>query len=323
MKNIPYELIARYLSGTCNADEQQQVREWIREYPDVMDELSLIWQQVPSDEFTPDLEKALRKVNQRIDAKEPKRSRVRLYTLLASVAAVAAVVILILINNINVSKDVTIDPLLLTLSSGTEETLEYTLPDGSKIWLNRSSALHYPETFEGDLREVYLEGEAFFEVSPDAERPFIIHANHTLTRVVGTSFGIRAVKGADEVIVTVSTGVINFSAEGKTTPIELRQGEQGICNPEQQKLEKNHHPDPNSLAWKTKILFFKQSPLPEVARIIENIYHTTLSVDSSASDLRLTATFEQLNLQEIMQVIEMTLQVKAETNGEGIVLTAR
>ncbi len=320
MENIPYELIARYLAGECNDDEKQQVLEWSKQHPDLMDEFVSLWKQIPTNEFTPDVEGALQKVNSRLNTVKKSGSRKRY--LFIGIAAAAVAAIFILINIVRTPSQGISDNLgsesLLTLSTEIRETKECLLPDGSKVWLNQSSEMKYPETFTGDTREIYLEGEAFFEIAPNADKPFIIHANNTQTRVVGTSFGIRANKESEEVIVTVSTGIVNLQAEGKSEHIQLRHGEQGLCNINEKKLEKNTNPDLNYLAWKTKVLVFKQSSLTEVAKVIEDVYQTPVSVNGSLVGLHLTSTFDRLSLDEILQIIEITLGIKAEHNSQGI-----
>lgn len=281
-----------------------------------------VWQEASSTRFTPDVEAALQKVNRRIDERTKRVRSRRLYLMIGSAAAVA----LLLIGIIGIQyRETTTEGFagsLLALETGIGETLEYELPDGSRISLNHSSSLRYPDSFTGDTREVYLEGEAFFDIAPDATKPFIIHANNTQTKVVGTSFGIRAIDNTNEVVVTVATGIVNLSAKGKSEHIELKKGEQGICLPKEKVLEKNATPDPNLLAWKTKILVFKQTPLTEVAKVIENTYQTNVSVDSSVSDLHLTSTFEKRSLEEVMQIIGLSLQVQVESGEQGILLTA-
>ncbi|MFV0537263.1 MAG: FecR family protein [Dysgonomonas sp.] len=319
MENIPYELIARYLAGECNDNEKQQVLEWSKQHPDLMDEFTSLWQQIPTNEFRPDVEHALQKVSRRIDTAK-KSSPKKFFIFFGAAAAVA--IIFILVNIISTPLKDSAGHLdstsLLTLSTDNKETKEYLLPDGSRVWLNQSSEVRYPEAFTGDTREIYLEGEAFFEIAPDAKKTFIIHANNTQTRVVGTSFGIRATKESFEVVVTVSTGIVNLLAEGKSEHIQLRHGEQGICNIDGKKLEKNTNPDLNYLAWKTKVLVFKQSSLTEVAKVIEDVYQTPVSVNSSVAGLHLTSTFDQMSLDEILQIIEITLGIKAEQNSQGI-----
>lgn len=322
MNNIPHELIARYFAGECTDNEKEHIREWSEKHPELMEEYQGMWQQIPSAEFNPDVENALRKVNSRIDAKQNKTRSKRLYLFAACAAAALVIFVSIIAIRLVVPSGLPSTDTLLTLTTGTAETYEYTLPDGSTISLNQSSILRYPEAFTGDTREVYLEGEAFFDITPDANKPFIIHANNTITRVVGTSFGIRAVTGEEEVVVTVATGIVNLSNEGKKEHIELKQGEQGICLPKKQRVEKNTNPDPNLLAWKTKLLVFKQSPLTEVAKAIQNTYHTPIRIDESVAGLQLTSTFDQQSLEDIIQIIEMTLQIQSWQTEDGIFLTA-
>ncbi len=92
--NTPYELIGRYLAGECNDNEREQIQQWARQHPDLMDEYVRLWQQASGKEFHPDVEQALRKVNQRIDKKEKKTPK-RLYL---AISSVAAAVILLLIS---------------------------------------------------------------------------------------------------------------------------------------------------------------------------------------------------------------------------------
>ncbi len=322
MENIPYELIARYLAGECNDNEKQQVLEWKLQNPEMMDEFTKMWAEIPSNEFTPDQELALQKVKYRISTQKEKKAK-RLPLFVGGIAAAVAIVFILINVIIKETQDNTLqsnDTSWLTLSTDTDEIEEYLLPDGSKVWLNQSSSIQYPQVFEGNTREIHLEGEAFFEIAPNADKPFIIHANNTQTRVVGTSFGVKARKDNSEVIVTVSTGIINFSAEGETDHIQLVKGEQGICNPKERILEKNTSPDPNLLAWKTKILIFEQSSLTQVSKLLEEVYHTPVTVDNSVADLRITSTFDQMSLSEILQIIELTLNIHAEETPDGIML---
>ncbi len=83
---------------------------------------------------------------------------------------------------------------------------EILLPDGSKVILEPYSSLKYPASFSGKQRDVFLKGEAFFDVTRDTTMPFLIYANETITKVLGTSFTIRAFDGDDDVEVIVKTG---------------------------------------------------------------------------------------------------------------------
>ena len=93
-------------------------------------------------------------------------------------------------------------------SKGVKSTIE--LSDGSKIWLNADSRIQFPKVFSGDTREVYLNGEAFFEVTKIPSRPFIIHLANGTVRVLGTSFNIRAYDNEKLIETSVATGKVAF-----------------------------------------------------------------------------------------------------------------
>lgn len=101
---------------------------------------------------------------------------------------------------------------LFTMVTRAGERKSLTLSDGTKIWLSPSSSLEYPDQLTGNLREVKLEGEAFFEVAKDKKHPFIIHSGRLDTRVVGTSFNIQSFKAQTNSTVTVVTGIVKVSA---------------------------------------------------------------------------------------------------------------
>lgn len=324
MEKIPYELIARYFAGECNAEEIQQIEEWGSVYPEKMAEFSAIWKETVVPDFVPDVELALQKITKRIETHKKKSSKAH-FLYIGSLAA-AVIAISLLVTNIfdfNKQNQFPDSATLLTLNTGLDQSIEYELADGSKVWLNHSSSLSYPETFEGEQRVVYLEGEAFFDIAPNKDKPFIIYANGTETKVVGTSFGIKALPGGADVVVTVMSGIIDFSDVKDSNAIRLTVGEQAICIPKQAILEKNTNPDPNALAWKTKLINFQDTPLFEVARVITAAYNTSVETDSSISNLTISGTFNQLSLQELMQIIEITLQVEAKETAGGFMFTTK
>ena len=96
-----------------------------------------------------------------------------------------------------------------------------TLPDGSVVTLNKNSSLNYPSKFKGNKRAIALKGEAFFNVTPDKENPFVINVNDVEIKVVGTSFNVRSENGVTEVI--VETGVVQVTRNNKM--VELRPAE--------------------------------------------------------------------------------------------------
>ncbi len=95
------------------------------------------------------------------------------------------------------------------------ERKQLKLADGSVIWLNPKTTLTYPEKFNGKTREVYLSGEAFFEVAKDKEHPFIVHSEQVNTQVLGTSFNIKSYSGQQDIQVTLLTGKVAVNVQGE------------------------------------------------------------------------------------------------------------
>lgn len=99
------------------------------------------------------------------------------------------------------------------------------LPDGSEVWLNAASTLEFPEKFGGAKREVYLTGEAFFDVQHAEQQPFVIHTGKVSTTVLGTAFNIKAYPGRKNVVVSVSQGKVSVDY-GENNPTTLVKGQQ-------------------------------------------------------------------------------------------------
>ncbi|MDB5274310.1 MAG: hypothetical protein JWO58_2677 [Chitinophagaceae bacterium] len=89
------------------------------------------------------------------------------------------------------------------------------LPDSSMVWLNKNSSLTFTTSFDGKERVVYLKGQAFFDVKKNPQQPFVIHASGTITKVLGTSFDLKAYEQED-VLLTVVTGKVAFTAQQQT-----------------------------------------------------------------------------------------------------------
>lgn len=103
---------------------------------------------------------------------------------------------------------------LVEVENISKETRLVNLPDGSSVILKKGSKLAYPNYFKKEIREIYLTGEAFFEIAKDPQRPFYVYANEIVTKVLGTSFNVKAYPGDKEIMVTVKTGKVSVYKSG-------------------------------------------------------------------------------------------------------------
>ena len=151
------------------------------------------------------------------------------------------------------------------------------LKDGSQIHMNKGSVVTV-HPFTRKSRHVELSGEAFFEVSPDASRPFTIACGNTITEVVGTSFNIRQIMEAVELYVN-SGKVIFRSASDSATAVALKAGEGAYYENEKMKLIPN--PSPNSNAWHTHQLQFKSMPLIDAVHDVSTYFGQEVMVENA------------------------------------------
>jgi ferric-dicitrate binding protein FerR (iron transport regulator) len=203
---------------------------------------------------------------------------------------------------------------ILSYENGDNATKTILLSDGTSIILQPNTILKYPKTFKGDLREVYITGEAFFEVKKDPARPFLVHANELVTRVIGTSFTIRNVDHED-VLVRVKTGKVSVFKEQvddktnkETATLEgvvLTANQQVLYAREQMKLTKSLVEDPAVLVPLTKLDFeFTDTPIKEVFQRIENSYGVDIVYDEEAlSSCFLNASLSDVTLYDKLRLI--------------------
>lgn len=192
-----------------------------------------------------------------------------------------------------------------------------TLPDGTVVTLNKGSEIAFNSRFNGDTRSVTLKGEAFFDVTPDKSKPFVITADNAEIRVVGTSFNVKSSSAKTEVI--VETGIVEVSK--KKNMVTLKPKEKAIV------LQSSAAPVVEAVDdvlynyYRTKELVCNNTPLWRLVAVLNDAYNTNITIgDKRLNDLAITTTFKNESLDGVLNTISATLNVKVEKNGNNIVL---
>jgi len=160
-------------------------------------------------------------------------------------------------------------------TSATERLKSVILPDGSAVTMNANTQLSYSKNFRGRTRNVNLSGEAFFEVTPDKSRPFLIHADEAYIRVVGTSFNVDTKGRSSEVEVYVSTGIVElYKTESRNNSVMLHPGEVGSFN--RNIIHSKKASNENAIAWKTGRMDFRDIPLSEAVEMLNKMYRVKI-----------------------------------------------
>jgi transmembrane sensor len=179
------------------------------------------------------------------------------------------------------------------------------LPDSTQVWLNVASSLEFPETFPtGGKREVYLEGEAFFDVKHAAESPFLIHTGHVTTKVLGTAFNIRAYSNQPDVIVSVKRGKVQVS-KNDTLVATLTKGQEVTVTATVQQPEIQNTKESRVADWTAGQLSYTSRPFGDILHDLERNYN--VSINLTAHDLEqevVTTSFRRdIGVEEALDIL--------------------
>ena len=153
-----------------------------------------------------------------------------------------------------------------------------TLVDGTKVWVNAESCLRYPVAFGQDRREVVLEGEAYFEVKRDEQRPFIVKTSYGEVKVLGTSFGVSAYVKDEVSYTTLVSGKVQVEKE-KQQPVVISPGEQVLAF-KSGKLQKRQVDISEYVGWKDGLYVFNRQRLDQIMTTLERWYNITVKFES-------------------------------------------
>ncbi len=193
--------------------------------------------------------------------------------------------------------------------------INMTFADGSRVWLNAGSSIKYPVTFSGDERSVVVSGEAYFEVMPDKQKPFVVSHADMKIKVLGTSFNVNAYDDEQDIKVTLLEGSVQTS---------LVKGEWVILKPGQQaqianeiKVKKEVNVDA-VIAWKNGLFAFDQSDLKSVMRQIARWYDMEVEYAGEIPDRKFGGAISRMsNVSNVLRVLEES-QVRFKVEGRKI-----
>ena len=179
------------------------------------------------------------------------------------------------------------------------------LPDGSTVVLNAKSTLKYPDSFENQTtREVFLEGEGYFDIQPDPAKPFIVRSQNVSTTVLGTAFNIKAFPNDKDVTVTVTRGKVQVSVSDKILAVVTRDHQFTV---EKKSVRTDHHlvDSQTAISWMEHDIVFDDVTMEDAILELENRFHVKIDLtNNQLRSCRFTATFVKgEDLDQILLVI--------------------
>ncbi len=197
------------------------------------------------------------------------------------------------------------------------QRLKVGFPDGSVVWLNANSVLRYNSAYSsGTQRDVYLDqGEAFFDVSSDTLRPFIVHTAVAQSRVVGTEFNIKLQDIAGNYILSMLSGEVELTTTNRNSRQTARvvKGRQAIIDPDEDEIHVSTLEDQEWNMWRNNMLSFKSATWPEVKRQLEEWYGVDVKfVTRRPTEEQFTARFKNESLINVLTALQAINQFSFE-----------
>lgn len=200
-----------------------------------------------------------------------------------------------------------------------------TLADGTEVWLNAETEIRYPVQFTGDKRVVYLDGEAYFTVAPDKNKPFTVVSTHASVSVLGTQFNFWAYPDERDVQTTLVSGSVIMQSEKYKQQIKLVPGEQGVLEKNSAKLMKQEVNTYLYTAWKDGRFAFRDARLEDLFNILARWYDLSVFYQSpEAKDIRFTGDLNKTDdFKSILKIIEQNERVIFTVNQRTVFIQAK
>jgi transmembrane sensor len=318
-----WELIIKEQIGTIDDQERLELNQWKNNHPDHFQELMEVYHSTAAGqtpEFNPELEwdelETMIKIGE-----STSNPIIKLFPWVARAAAAVLIVfgvIYLFDKSGETSGEMVLQNLVTTEASGQKQV---TLPDGTLVWINRESELLYPENFTQNTREVYLKGEAFFEVTHNENKPFIVHAGISKSTVIGTSFNLRAYGKEDDIRLTVVSGKVAFTLADDREQVFVTPGNMALLQRDSKKIQNGENSDLNFLSWKTNELTFNDCAMRELLASLKRHYGINLEVENeSTNNCHFTGDFRDTELDNTLQIITRAIGASYKISGDTYII---
>lgn len=194
------------------------------------------------------------------------------------------------------------------------------LPDSTKVTLNGGSCIEYPDRFVGDKRRISLEGEAFFEVTKNPAKPFVVQVNDLQVKVLGTTFNIEGYTEDEQVKVTLETGKVDIVSPRHQ--VEVRPGEQVIYKKGKKEIKKQAVETFLYSAWRENKFYFRSELLSQIVVQLMRHFNVKIEIISPAlKQIRFSGEFvHQENIDEILNIITYDRRINYRRENEKIII---
>lgn len=313
MKFIDSDVMERYLRGEVDENERYTVLMWLLlnlKSPSADEDFSKLLKRVPNVEDIAAKQRVKNRLASIIaeDKKQlPQPPKKRLVLFLSAMLSVACLAIVLLTNNL-----ITVKSNVGQILSWTEVSTSYgqkrsvTLPDNSVIWLHNDSKIIYPNTFKGGIRQIFVSGEIYADVTKNPNCPFVVSSDSVNVVVTGTSFNFRAYPEAENIELTLLEGSVSLDCMTKPgrQKIKIIPGEIVSVNMKSGNVRKCLCEPDAYVSWKDRrVLYFNDQKLESIVDDLQHEFgQTIIIVDKALGSTRHFASF--VNDESLMEILD-------------------
>ena len=318
--NNKKDLFYRYIDNLYSTDDARNFLDMIRrpENKEKIETLATnVWEDVSSQRVLTGTELERYKKEGYFLLKRINTKKVSWLKRVAIVAASVAAVCLLVVGGISIGEYLNERQMVFkVVATSYGETKELKLADGTVVVLNSCSSVRFPDRFLSDERRIELEGEGYFQVQRNEEKPFIIHTSRFNIQVLGTSFNVKSYTTDELVSVNVESGKVQVDLP--EAMMRLRANEQIQINT----LTGDYEKDcvlREVAQWRKGTLCFHETPIHDVAKELERIYHCSIIFDPEQNFKNLiSGEHDNTNLEAVLRSIEYTTGIHYRKEGDII-----
>ena len=326
-KEITTAKLLKYFKGELDQQEARAIESWASESEEnekTLMSLAKVYNlgQLARTYTEKEVEDAWKKTCARFGvaprARKPLKRQWVFWSMAVAIALLVAVNLTLVLNAPVAGTDKAI---ILTSQQG--KFVKYTLPDSTVVTLNHNSSLEFPLAFNGDERRVKLNGEGYFDVARDEEKPFIVETGKEIQiKVLGTEFNLQSFSSDDIVQVSLISGSVEISRNGVADfSYIMHPSERFTCNVSNWEMKVETLKGITGVEWMSNKLVFMDTTLKEVARQISNHFGVQVIIEEEGlNSIRFSGSFDNRDLGTVLSYMEQTCGIKTMITPDGITL---
>jgi transmembrane sensor len=329
-KEVMQEIIIRYFDKGLGEGETQELLSWINESKEnekYVAEIKDLWDASVEDaRIIADTENEWRRFRETVGSTQEIKTK-RVVKMRTFWPAIAAVLLVGLVFSSIVIFSVRQDTACFTAVAPKGSITKMIMPDNSVIYLNAGSEIRYSQSKLKTQRDVFLSGEAYFDVTKNKRKPFVVHTDYYDVKVMGTKFNVKTYSDDNSIETTLEKGsVLVTSNQNISLPQDfyLKPGEQLAYNREENTIGIKKVDPQLYVSWKDNHLRFINMDLDELFKLMERKYGVEIEIEDDAIlDYHYSGTIKNESILELLEIIQYTTPIHYEIEGQKVLISKK